>query len=496
LLGKLVVNTRRGTNLTIVVLLLALSIGAHVVRAQSKPVPRAPQLLEGFADGKRDVLHMRSGKTYRGVILERTDEEIEFVDIALKPGKRMNLVRISFDARSVESIELLTPSERDKLRRQIQPYLDSKSMSVIEAGRMEDIELTEEEHEGRTRLVYEHPWFTLVSTADEDSTCLCAVRIEQILRAFRQVLPPRVEARRALRILLFGSMNEYREHNHRAGLPIENPAYYSAADNLIVAGSELVHYSRRLALIRERNEQIRADYLKAGRENTRRINEALAGLAEAGFSKQQIEDERRARKAAWEREFRAMVGGGDSGEIGRINRENEALFQKLTDKMFRRVYHEAFHAYLENHVFPSSEYHVPRWLNEGLAQVFENGQVDADMLRVDAPNREVLTALREDLAGPRPLHVYEILSADDRAFLVTHGDAQGSRRYYAYSWGLAWYLTFERGLLGGEKLARYVSQEQAELLPITRFENLVGMPIADFEAEWRKAMFATKAAPP
>ncbi|MEQ8791117.1 MAG: DUF1570 domain-containing protein [Pirellulaceae bacterium] len=470
-----------------------LCLGAADAYAQSGGAAGIPR---GLADGKRDVLHMKNGKPYSGVILARSDEEISFVHIALPPGKPMHLVLISFDAQAVESIELLSPAERLELRRQIQPQLTSKSMSVIEAGRMEDIALSEEEHHGRRRFVYEQPWFTLHSTADEESTRRCAVRIEQILRAFRQVLPPRVEARRTLRVMLLGSMDEYRDHNRVLGLPIENPAYYSPEENLIVAGSDLVRYSQRLSAIRRVNERIKEDYLQADRESTRRINEALESLREAGFSRQQIEEERRARKAAWEREFKAMVGRGDSGEIGRINRENEALFQKLTEQMFRRIYHEAFHAYLENHVFPSSEHHVPRWLNEGLAQVFENGQLDADLLRIDAPDQQVLSALREDLAGPRPLPLYQILAADDRAFLVSHGDAQASRRYYAYSWGLAWHLTFERNLLDGRKLDDYVSTDQAKLLPIERFENLVGMPIEDFDALWREAIFNPRISSP
>ena len=49
--------------------------------------------------------------------------------------------------------------------------------------------------------------------------------------------------------------------------------------------------------------------------------------------------------------------------------------------MFRRLAHEAFHAYLETYVYPRQAYDVPRWLNEGLAQTFEAGLLeDADVL--------------------------------------------------------------------------------------------------------------------
>ena len=45
--------------------------------------------------------------------------------------------------------------------------------------------------------------------------------------------------------------------------------------------------------------------------------------------------------------------------------------------MFRRLYHEAFHAYLDNYVYESPGYEIPTWLNEGLAQVFAAGLLEA-----------------------------------------------------------------------------------------------------------------------
>ena len=45
--------------------------------------------------------------------------------------------------------------------------------------------------------------------------------------------------------------------------------------------------------------------------------------------------------------------------------------------MFARAYHESFHAYLENYVYPHDHYDVPRWLNEGLAVMMEGGILDA-----------------------------------------------------------------------------------------------------------------------
>ena len=67
--------------------------------------------------------------------------------------------------------------------------------------------------------------------------------------------------------------------------------------------------------------------------------------------------------------------------------------------MFVRLFHEAFHAYLENYVYPQTDHDVPRWLNEGLAQVFEGGQLESGSLRLDAPDTARLKLLQEDFAA-------------------------------------------------------------------------------------------------
>ena len=65
-----------------------------------------------------------------------------------------------------------------------------------------------------------------------------------------------------------------------------------------------------------------------------------------------------------------------------------------------RLYHEAFHAYLRNNVYPRQKYDVPPWLNEGLAVIFEGGLLEGNTLRVDAPNPVALKKLKADMAGP------------------------------------------------------------------------------------------------
>ena len=136
---------------------------------------------------------------------------------------------------------------------------------------------------------------------------------------------------------------------------------------------------------------------------------------------------------------------------------------------------------------------MPRWLSEGLAQIFETGQLDGDTLRVDAPEAGRLRRLQADLAGAKPLTIQDVLTADERAFLAAHAGG-GAERQYLYSWGLAWYLTFEENLLGRTEVYRVLAEPQ-QSNPATSFARLVNRPLTKFESTWREAMLALKAGP-
>jgi hypothetical protein len=158
-----------------------------------------------------------------------------------------------------------------------------------------------------------------------------------------------------------------------------------------------------------------------------------------------------------------------------------------------RLYHEAFHAYLENFVYPHEQFDVPRWLNEGLAQVFEEGLLELGTLRLDAPGRKRLMALQADLAGNTPLSLPDVLMADAQTFLVYHRtEAQTSQRHYLYSWGLAHYLAVREPILESARLDRYVKGASLQSDSVARFEQLVAMPLAQFEQRWRADMLALK----
>ncbi len=431
---------------------------------------------------KLDQLQFSDGKGSGGLILDENEDKIEFAEIVFPKGRPMFAVVRTIRRDSVAEINRLPGDERAVL---ISRYQAFKNRARIEAGRMEDLKLRTVKRDAARHWAYDGDWFALESSADEETTRRSIVRVDQVFRAYRQVLPPRTRREQRLRIFIHGSIDEYRDDLRRRGLQIENPAYYSVERNLISAGSDLARFAERLAEVRQQNQRLREHYESLDKEFNQRLRALSDELARNGFTDEHIRFEVRSRQAAWK------AKNGVDGEyweamrkIDEINRRNEAKFADATRQMFVRLYHEAFHAYLENFVYPHDRFDVPRWLNEGLAQVFESGQLDGDTLRIDAPNRQLLSELKKDL-GEGGLPLSSLLAADDREYLHSH-EKSGPLRQYWYAWGLAHYLTFENGLLSDAALDRYVSPAAKPQPPKERFERLVGTDLPAFEVRWRR----------
>jgi hypothetical protein len=346
---------------------------------------------------------------------------------------------------------------------------------------MEDIDLQQETIGPSERLIYDGPWFRLESTTDDEMTRRSIVRIEQIFRAYRQILPPRVQPSGRLLIQLFGTMEDYRRHIHQSDLQIAHPAYFSSSENRILAGSDLNAYAQRLARAREHHALVRREYRSLHQAFPAKLSSVLDELRRNGYSEEEIELESRLRRSVWQREYETALAKIETAE-----RQNQAQFAEVTRQMFALLYHEAFHAYVQNYVYPNPQQQLPRWLNEGLAQIFETAQLDGDTLRIDAPDRHRLRPLQQDLRGPHPLTIAEVLQSPDERFLD-----HTAQRHYLYAWGLAYYLTYEGNLLDVQRLDQYVSNPE-NFGPVARFTQMTGTPLSSFGTAWRDAMLDLK----
>lgn len=427
---------------------------------------------------KLETLTLADGKQYRGVVQEERAEIIEFAEIVQPAGKPMHAVIRGIPRPLASKLQKLSPAEHQEL---VARFARFRHRAIIEAGRLDEVKLELDNSSGLVVRRYTGPWFTLTSTADDEQTRRCVVRIEQMFRGYRTLLPPRVSQPQPLAVMLYGSLDDYRQRLRMLDLTLDNAAFYSARERTIFAGSDLNLFGERLAQVRREHEQVRQTYAKLDSQHGEAMNALNAELKAAGFTNEDAAGEIRQRRATWKSQMDEALAANAERQ-----RTNERKFAEVTGQMFTRLTHEAFHAYLGTFVFPEGRQHVPRWLNEGLAQVFETGQLDGDSLRLDAPDRDRLKRLRADLAQ-QPLPLALLLTAQEREFLGPHA-AETSQRHYLYAWGVAHYLTFHANLLASPRLDDYVATPAQPADPIARFERLVGQSLADFEKEWQAAM--------
>jgi hypothetical protein len=463
--------------------------------AANSTAPASGLVLSNVGEWQFEKLHLKNGRTLPGLIKGEDSTGVDFLEIRQPAGRPMFLVMFwRFPTDKIDHLTRLPEADRKLLMARIDAF---KNRSRDEEEGQAKIHL---EHSGASDdgvwhygsetwlMPDKRPWLLLDSTADEETTRRSINRIEQMFAAYSEILPPRTRPVRPLLINLFGTVREYTEFLPTLGLKMRNPAVFVTGENRLAAGSELSAYAQQLKMVRLQHARLRQDYDRRAALMPGQLANLRAALVVGGFPLNQQHAIVQLAQSRLKDELEEI-----NRQINAAERLNLDQFDKLTAGMFTRLFHEAFHAYLENYVYPQRDHDMPRWLNEGLAQIFETGQLEAGTLRLDAPDASRLEHLQADLQSVEPLSLADILTANGSQFLVFHpGGEAASQRYYLYSWGLAYYLAFRQPVLETAALDRYVDRAAASSAPVARFEKLVGMPLKQFEARWRAEMLRMK----
>ena len=329
-------------------LTLLIAIGAVDLSAAESSPDRGRD--EDSSDWKFDELELIDGSMHRGMVLSDLATEIEFAEIFRPPGKPMFAVIRPVAPDQVAKKILLSGEDRARLWTRFQQF---RNRARIEAGRMEDVALRRTKLNDGDSWTYEGPWFLLESTADETMVRRCVVRAEQIFRAYRQLLTPGNEHRTGLRLLIFGSTDEYHRHLRESGLAIAGPAWFSKTRNLVVAGGELNAFGRRLRQTQTQNEEVRRQYKTLKSSFPERLASLIQQMKERGYASAQIEHEVKLRSAAWQREYDEALGRLELAAV-----QNEAAFAGSHGTDFRSTVPRGFSCLCRKLRVPAGRSHL------------------------------------------------------------------------------------------------------------------------------------------
>lgn len=456
--------------------LAAVSVGWPCAAVAGEPV-------ETIELGPTEKVHLEGGRVYEGLIESEDDTWLHLANIRRARRRAMYVVIRPIEQTSIDRVERLPKPQRNALRRRIDQFIHR---ARIEAARVDAVQLKQVAVDDRPFFRYRGKWFTLDSAMDEQTTRLLIVRLEQIFTGYRQILPPRVSPARPLRVLVYGSLQDYQDLLARFGVRIGNRACYVPSENLVAVGSELERYAAQLGQIRRQHAQIQAQLQGVGSQIAKQ-SQQLNQLVRNGAPPQQIAGAKAA-LAKLQRDLNQV-----QQQLTAVDRRNERVVEQIFRDMLSRVYHEAFHAYLANYVYPPDEHDVPVWLNEGLALVFESSLLEtgSGSLRIDVPNKEASDRLKRELHNGRALPLADLLAAGADRFVVSpDANDETANRYYVHAWGVAYYLTFQTQVLGGAAIDRYVAADVKTAPPVERFERLIDMPLARFDDAWQDYILA------
>jgi hypothetical protein len=419
-----------------------------------------------------DELTLTNGATMEGLILAEEARGIRFEAVSRPPGRPTVTLTWYFSKGEIARVKRLSDADRALLKERLSE-LDPSGAG--ERKRMEALELVStDEWPAVPARRYESDYFTLVSTGSDELVRRSAVRLEQVYLGFTRFLPPTVKSARPTKIMLATDRGEYKTLLGPLGkTELLNAAVFDPAGNRVLCGTEMKRLGSELQIARLHLSQQLAALAKYESE--------LAKLYRPPELKRHLDASALERK----RLYAADAANG-------------ARFDQATAGIFAVLYHEAFHAYVNSFVYPPLKTddvkagrgtgELPRWLNEGLAQVFETAVVEAGELRASAPDRGRLSRVKESLRNKNVsllVPLADLLLIANDTFLASHKDQRGaSERAYLTSWALSYYMTFELRLIGIEAFRKYLVAINSGGDPRKAFEELVGQELTAFENDW------------
>lgn len=437
--------------------LILAALGSAVALIQEPLPPAAPPPVA--EEPRFETLVLKNGSRFEGLVVAETPAAVRFKIVLRQPGGRTQVIETEFEPEEVASLQRLPLAERQRTA----VYLERRASEVARRQtRQREVKLSSVPAQdglpaGRRCTMR---WFVLTGDVGDELLQQIAVRLEDLLAAAATRFDVAKADLQPLNVTVLRRWEDYWAWQRRRRLRILNPAYYDPQRKELVAVCEVDRLVADLVAEQGRTKAKLAEL----DDFDRKLRRHFAGPPPAEL-------------VAKAREQRLQL-------LAALN-ENEALIERQKANFFTVLTHEAAHAFLDVSVYPSATHALPRWLNEGLAQLFENVVVEEGQVYWGRLDADRLQAAQQLLRRGELPALASILQDNPQVFKVGHlTQTLRADRQYLAAWALTYWLVVQRAT-ALPALARYAAVAGKEADKVGPFATLVGLTMEKAEAEFR-----------
>lgn len=423
------------------------------------------------------VVRVAPYEPLEGLVVRQDPAGIELRQVIRKPGRPTFIITVRVPQDQVERVDLLDSEDRDLLVKRLDLIVAERAKRFARLKLLEKPPATgadsaeppvglskadwPTDKPGTQRaLRYAGQRFTLLTTTRPEIAELCALQLDQVFSAFERLLPARQESG-PVTILVTSSSGEWQALCKARGRAVLNPAWCDTATGEVGLGTDQAKLDARMEQLRVLHAKNLADLQSKGDE----LRKAYGGKLPPELQRPFDQSLKSLRENAL---------------------TNERVLRQERDRLFSRMNHEVFHAYLSRFVLRPGMA-IPPWLNEGLAQLFESALVEAGDLRADLADPERVRQFRADVQAGRDLPLDELLKSPANRFHVTGSDdQQASRQAYLASWALCSWLVLDKGRLRLEDLDGFCAPEPSQLDSRATFAKVFNFKVEEAQNQVRE----------
>lgn len=183
----------------------------------------------------------------------------------------------------------------------------------------------------------------------------------------------------------------------------------------------------------------------------------------------------------------------NTGGMFVVNPKVNGLFTYIKDRPVRQtlstLQHEGFHQFAFSYIGPN----LPIWVNEGIAQFFEDGVLIGKRFHLDVANARRLNQVKDAITNNRTLPFANLIGMSDKTWaLNVQNEPSLAALQYDQSWSMVYFLinsndkllnAFNQYLIA---VGKGVDSQPAFLNAFSLKSNSFAQLSADFEMAWKR----------